>query len=232
MPKESKKGKNNRNCSLHKSKAFLYNVNNGETAMEIIKIRFKTFKIILNEEESEKYSFISDKELTDIEISRSVDEFIDDISKQESIDIKNENLLIQVYPTKNNGCEVYICGTEENNMYKDRMAPAGQKKGVSYINVYRFDDIGMLLDACSRLNAVNLDVESDVYYDTEKCKYYLLCQGISAKEMRFAFLNEYSKQLKSPYAYFVREHLKCLCKENAIERFASLNTNFSLELQS
>ena len=168
--------------------------------MEIIKIRFKTFKIILNEEESEKYNFINDRELTDDEISRSVDEFIDDIVKQESVDIKNENLLIQVYPAKNNGCEVFISGTEENNMYKDRTAPAGQKKSASYINVYRFDDINTLMDACSRLSNVNTDTDSQVYYDTEKYKYYLLCQGISSKEMRFAFLNEYARQLKSPYA--------------------------------
>ena len=198
--------------------------------MEIIKIRFKTFKIILNEKESEKYNFINDRELTDDEISRSVDEFIDDIIKQESLDIKNENLLIQVYPAKNNGCEVFISGTEENNMYKDRTAPAGQKKSASYINVYRFDDINTLMDACSRLSNVNTDTDSQVYYDTEKYKYYLLCQGISSKEMRFAFLNEYARQLKSPYAYYVREHLKCLCNENAIERFASLNTDFSFEL--
>jgi len=200
--------------------------------MEIIKIRFKTFKIILNEKESEKYNFISDRELSDEEISRSVDEFIDDIIKQESVDIKNENLLIQVYPSKNNGCEVYICGTEGNNMYKDRTAPAGQKKSASYIYVYRFDDINMLTDACSRLYNLSSDAESEIYYDNEKYKYYLLCHGISAKEMRFAFLNEYAKQLKSPYAYYVREHLKCICKENAIERFASFNTAPSLELQS
>jgi hypothetical protein len=165
-------------------------------------------------------------------MSKSVDEFINDIIEQESVDIKNENLLIQVYPSNNNGCEVYICGTEENNMYKDRMDSAGQKKSVSYICVYRFDDINMLIDACGRLSNVSSDCESEIYYDAEKYKYYLLCQGISSKEMRFAFLNEYARQLKSPYAYYVREHLKCLCNENAIERFSSLNTNFLFELQN
>ena len=40
-------------------------------------------------------------------------------------------------------------------MYKDRTVPAGQKKSASYINVYRFDDINTLMDACSRLSNVN-----------------------------------------------------------------------------
>ena len=107
-------------------------------------------------------------------------------------------------------------------MYKEKAIQGGSKRNVSYINIYRFDSLGELINACYRLHMITKDEGSQIYYDTEKDKYYLLCQSISSKEMRFAFLNEYAKQIKAQTLYYIMEHFKCICRSDAINSFSEL----------
>jgi len=107
-------------------------------------------------------------------------------------------------------------------MYKEKAIQSGFKRNTPYINIYRFESFSELINACYRLHMITEDESSQIYYDKERDKYYLLCQSISSKEMRFAFLNEYAKQLKAQTIYYVKEHFKCICQSNAISSFSEL----------
>ncbi|MBQ8393029.1 MAG: adaptor protein MecA [Clostridia bacterium] len=190
--------------------------------MEIIKINYKAVKVILNKEECEKYEFISGESISDRVMLMSLDSLLLEVKERESIDLMNGKLLVQIYPTKNLGCEIYICDTEEDKLYRDKGAQTGIKKATSCTGIYRFDSIDKLLYACCRLADCIDDEASQVYYDSCNERYYLVSTGIAPRELRFAFLNEYAKQIKLPYIHHIREHLRCICYKNAIKTMSSL----------
>ena len=190
--------------------------------MEIIKINTNAIKVILNSEESRCYDFITDDEISDDKLLKSVDSLLSKIEMTEKIDLIKNKLLIQVYPLKNSYCEIYICDTEEKSMYKDRGAPNGFKRGNTYTSVYSFDSLDKMLTVCHRLSAITDEGGAQAYYDENTGSYYLICKSISPRELRFAFINEYARQLKSSYAHHVREHTRCICDTNAVEILAGL----------
>jgi len=190
--------------------------------MEIIKINLTSVKVILSREECEKYEFLSNSELEEREMLDSIDTLLEKINKEKKLDLKNNKLLLQVYPSKSGECEIYISCTEDKIMYKEKAIQSGFKRNTPYINIYRFESFSELINACYRLHMITEDESSQIYYDKERDKYYLLCQSISSKEMRFAFLNEYAKQLKAQTIYYVKEHFKCICQSNAISSFSEL----------
>ena len=190
--------------------------------MEIIKINLTSVKVILSREECEKYEFLSNPELEEVEMLASIDTLLEKINKEKNLDLKNNKLLLQVYPSKSGECEIYISCTEDKIMYKEKTIQGGFGRNTPYINIYRFESFRELINACYRLHMITEDETSQIYYDKEKDKYYLLCKSISSKEMRFAFLNEYAKQLKAQTIYYVKEHFKCICQSNAISSFSEL----------
>ena len=190
--------------------------------MEIIKINLTSVKVILSREECGNYEFLSNSELEEKEMLHSIDTLLEKINKEEKLDLKNNKLLLQVYPSKSGECEIYISCTEDKIMYKEKSIQGSSKRNVSYISIYRFDSLREIINACYRLHMITKDESSQIYYDTEKDKYYLLCQSISPREMRFAFLNEYAKQLKSHTVYYIKEHFKCICQSDAINSFSEL----------
>lgn len=189
--------------------------------MKTIKINQSAVKVILNGEECEKYEFIKGEGTSDSEMLSSLDRLLDEIHKREGISLIGKKLLVQIYPCPDLGCEIYICDTEEERMYKEKSIHTGLKRS-PYISVYRFDSLDMLASACARLNGLTDDTGSEAYYDSEKEKYYLLCRAVAPREIRFAFMGEYSKVLKPPFAHYVREHFRCICGENAIKKFSKI----------
>ena len=188
----------------------------------IIKINKNAIKLILEPEESEKYEFITDSNATDEVMLSSLNLLLQSVKEKVSTDFLGKRLLVQVYYVKSGECEIYIASTEGDEMYKDRTAAVGIKKAVGYKGIYRFDSLDDILIACSRLKGVTDDATSQIYYDGQREKYYLVCQNISTRELRYSFLNEYSKQLKPPVYFYIKEHLKCLCDSNAINIFSNL----------
>ncbi len=190
--------------------------------MEIIKINSNAIKVILSREECEGYDFIIRDEISDDDLLKSIDCLISKIDKSEGMGLIKSKLLIQVYPLKNSGCEIYICDTEEESMYKEKSVVGGLKRGNTYTGVYRFDTLDTILSVCRRLSYITDECGAQAYYDENTGSYYLICQNISPKELRFAFINEYAKQMKASYAHHIREHLRCVCDRNAIETLSNL----------
>ena len=190
--------------------------------MEIIKINENAIKVIFDKEECLNYDFIIDADLTERETTDSLNLLLCVIKEKTGIDMADRGLLVQVYIGNDDVSEIYICSTEGDEMYKDRVVPQSTKRISAIKSVFRFDSLEIMLSACKRLNTITCEGSSEVYYDEDKGKYYLVCQNISSKELRYSFMNEYSKQLKSPSFYYIKEHLKCLCNNNAISIFSNL----------
>ena len=80
----------------------------------------------------------------------------------------------------------------------------------------------MLLKVSKRLNQIDYDGKCCALYNQESKKYYMIFEDIFSKELRFAFLKEYSKQIKSSASGYIKEHCKALIKKNTIKTLALL----------
>lgn len=192
--------------------------------MDIIKINQNAIKVALSYDECCNYEFITDTESDNELMQSSVNKLLEKIKLETGVDFSGKGLLIQVYCVRDGSCEIYIAGTEEKIVYKERIAPYGIKKNTgNYRCIFRFDCLEELISACHRLELIIDDICSQVYYEDNTEKYYLVCEGISSKELRFSFLNEYSRQIKQSSFYYIAEHFRCICEENAIKIFSDLN---------
>jgi negative regulator of genetic competence, sporulation and motility len=192
--------------------------------MDIIKINQNAIKVALSYDECCNYDFITDSRSDDERMQESVNKLLEKIKLETGVDFSSKGLLIQVYCVRDGSCEIYIASTEEKGVYKERIASYGTRKNSgSYRSIFRFDSLDILISACYRLNFITDDACSQVYYEEDLGRYYLVCEGISSKELRFSFLNEYAKQIKQAMFYHISEHLKCLCTEKAIKIFSQLN---------
>jgi len=188
--------------------------------MDIIKINQNAIKVILSCHECEGYEFISDTDSEDEIMLSSLNALLLQVKDTIGTDLIGKRLLVQVYCAHDGSCEVYIAGTEGDGVYKERVAPHNVKRATGYKCVYRFDSLDSVLTVCQRLSGITNEESSQIYYDDCKEKYYLVCESISSKEMRFSFLCEYGKQLKTPMYHYIKEHLRCLCDSNAIKIFS------------
>ena len=192
--------------------------------MDIIKINQNAIKVILSYDECSDYEFITDIESDNEHMQSSVNKLLREIKHKTEVDFSDRGLLIQVYCAKDGSCEIYIAGTEEKIVYKEKFAPYGTRKNTGNVrSIYRFDSLEVLTAACKRLRHLIEDTYSQVYYEEATLRYYLICESIFSKELRFSFLNEYAKQIKQSSFYYITEHLKCICKENAVNIFSSLD---------
>lgn len=192
--------------------------------MDIIKINQNAIKVALSYDECCNYEFITDIESDNELMQSSVNKLLEKIKLETGVDFSGKGLLIQVYCVRDGSCEIYIAGTEEKIVYKERIAPYGTRKNAGNNRcIFKFDSLDALICACYRLKLIIDDICSQVYYEESGGRYYLVCDGISSKELRFSFLSEYSRQIKQSMFYYITEHLKCICEENAINIFSDLN---------
>ena len=101
-------------------------------------------------------------------------------------------------------------------MYQERVRQDLSKKQRLSYTVYEFDSINSVIQAAKRLLSIGEGSSCSLYYDEEKSTYYFLMENINAKELRLAFLNEYSVILRSGLIPYIKEHSKCLRKKDAI----------------
>ncbi len=101
-------------------------------------------------------------------------------------------------------------------MYQERVKQDLSKKQRLSYTVYEFDSMNSVIQAAKRLLSIGEGSSCFLYYDEEKSAYYFLMENINAKELRLAFLNEYSVILRTSLIPYIKEHSKCLRKKDAI----------------
>ena len=105
-------------------------------------------------------------------------------------------------------------------MYKDREYQELAHKHKPISVTFSFDNIEKLLLAVKRLHNLNYMGESSLHYDEHRGKYYINLENVSIKDLKFAFLEEYSSCIKGVSAYYVKEHFRCICKKEAVKKLS------------
>jgi hypothetical protein len=69
---------------------------------------------------------------------------------------------------------------------------------------------------------INYKGKSFVYYDEKSKNYYMRLNRIIPKELKYAFLAEYSTRQKNILISYIIENSKSICENNSVEIFAKL----------
>ena len=202
--------------------------------MEWIRISENKLKIMLTAEDARRYALRC--ETTDLANSytrRAFREILSDIRSDTGFDATNEKVYIQMYPSKEGGCELFVTkmgllfGTDAPNG-EERECAGREKTGkvtahllTQKPEMYSFSDIERLLCACLRLMQAGFSGESSAFRDGNDT-YWLFLQppqrdGKEPAE-RLDFLSEYGKRENVKTArLYLSEHGQCICRVSAVE---------------
>ena len=203
--------------------------------MELILISESKLKIMLTADDMESYAISNEQMSYEVKTTRDGFEKILDVAKEKTgFDSASSKLLIQVYPSRNGGCEVYVireCDAKSDQGVKEKNNPPKKKKEVC---VYLFDGIDGMLRTCNMLDECGYKNESSVYYEQigDRTRYYLVLQEevpYSSQNRKRKSLSksdladEYGKRLGGrDVMMYIEEHAKRLIEKNAIKAIGGL----------
>lgn len=202
--------------------------------MEINLINDKKLKIILSPFDMSKYDINCESISYDDTHTRKILWDILDVAKEKSgFDAAQNKIYIQLFPSKNGGCELYVTKISEN----DPPMPKGSENSLQggadalteNVSVYGFLDIDKMLEVCHHLNKKGYIGESSAYAvkskGEDKNKYFLLldenipffsykCKSLNQN----AFISEFGTRYTSQSViYYLKEHGSCICNGNAVK---------------
>ncbi len=170
--------------------------------MELILISENKLKIMLSDTDMKDYSLDCDRLDYDDSETKSILRSILDRAKYETgFDSGRGSIFIQLYPSREGGCEMYVTRLNVNvkkNDGEDVISTSGKRECA-----YSFERLDDLLCVCRRLSSIGYDEKSSVWRTKEK--YYLLI--FEPEENAYIPLSEYS---------FIREYGKSENRKNVL----------------
>ena len=199
--------------------------------MEWIRISKNKLKIMLSAEDARHYELDCDAaDLGDLVTRSAFHEILSDVKKQTDFDASEDKIYIQMYPSKEGGCELFVTRMglllcEEENEISPK---TGRENGrfrlppreVTERRAFCFEKLPLLLAVCRRLGAVPRKRESEVWRD-EQSRWWLLVATKGAEKL--GFVREYGCEVRAELArLYLAEHGKIICKKNAVQTLAGL----------
>lgn len=186
--------------------------------MEIVRISEEKLKLTLGKEDLEKYSLKPEElDYDKTETRRVIWQILDDAKKRTGFDAAADRALIEAYPGRRGGCEIYVTLLCEKK----------KKKGVrGRFGIYRFENAETLFALCASLSRIGRQYESDLYRLRGDGGLFLLIKEPLEDSIRkeqtlspLSFVEEYGVRCKQagllPY---IKEHGECLIAGNAVGR--------------
>lgn len=195
--------------------------------MEFLLIGESKLKIVLSEEESKKYNI--NTALPDgggAGVRRAFWRILDMAREEVGFDPKGDKILIQFYPLRTGGCEVFV--TKLGILPESSARLVSKSNRISLLSknrsYYAFDSVDDLLTAVRaiKMAAGEISLNSDIYFDNDK--YYLSIEeyGRGGEPIEFPCILEFSRGLTDDFGIFISEHATCLIGGNAIDVFSKL----------
>lgn len=177
--------------------------------MEHILISPGKLKLMLTKRDLDKY------ELDDVTLygednfkRKAFRELLADVKRDVGFDAAEDKVLIQLYPSKDGGAEVYI------TRLGLRRFDLNEKKTNS---VYAFPSMSELISGCAKLRDAGKITKSSAWDGDGH--YYLITEEESRERDSVGGLSEICREYRSPLMEaFVKEHFHCFLESCAVER--------------
>ena len=201
--------------------------------MEWIRISKNKLKIMLSAEDARHYELdCKSADLGDLVTRSAFREILSDVKRQTDFDASEDKIYIQMYPSKEGGCEMYVTKLGEKSASEDkgehipdshRLRPLPKRR-----MAYSFDSISSLVAVCKRLSGIGFAENSSAFRShVEKDKYFLLIEEPEENAYlpltEHSFICEYGKSenLKNTLL-FIHEHTDPICQSRAVETLSRL----------
>lgn len=197
--------------------------------MELIRIGDSKLKVMLSAEDMRHYAIDGDRmDYANTETRRAIWQILDEAKQETGFDAAAGRLLIQAYPMREGGCELYVTrlphpaaqhGSEEGGTGEMR-----ETEGM-----YAFSSLERLLEACAALQRRTYRGESSAFLgEGEEC--YLLLQEpvrtgayIALGIQGMGTLVEYGCPVRRAIERaYIREHSTLLVQGAAVQTLGAL----------
>lgn len=204
--------------------------------MELIVISADKLKIMLSDTDMKKYEIDADSlEYDTAETRRAFRHILADAKVKTGFDVGKDRILVQMYPCRRGGCEMFVTKLDEQEMCtgrraergfgaaKPRLLPAGMA-GLPTL-AFSFDSLGDLIACCRRLSRAGWRGTSTAFRIDDGRLALLLCGdvGSSSPLSLGTLLADYGKR-ENPDTYrgYVGEHGDVLCPKEAVPTLGRL----------
>lgn len=195
--------------------------------MELILISDSKLKIMLTRDDMQQYALNCDTiDYDNTETRRAFWNILDEAKHRTGFDAAAERVFIQLYPSKEGGCEMYVTklGFDETRASRALLPGGSSKRGVlrSRICAYRFARLDDLLTVCRRLRGLAAPPPSTVWRDDEG-EWHLILDETDAPPAPLAFLCEFGDaEDAGRLSVYIAEHGVCVRQGDAAQVLGAL----------
>lgn len=208
--------------------------------MELILISSSKLKIMLSDADMEKYDLTAQTvDYDNTATRRAFWSILDDAKNETGFDAASDRLFIQMYPSKDGGCEMFVtklgtlCAEEdpspscppERRRSRPPLSHKSEERVKERLSVYSFEDLERLLEVCRRLLQVKWKGRSKAYRAFDgKCYLFLYERTESTLLLtRFSFIGEYGiAEHAETSSLYIKEYASPLCECAAVETLGAL----------
>ena len=194
--------------------------------MEVLKISDSKLKLMLTRGDMKQYGLDSDNpDYNDAEVRRSFFRILDTVKETHGFDAGGDKLLLQYYPSKGGGCELFV--TKLGILPLEAERAISRSGRVTLLRarraIYKFDGALELMSAVKLI--AGFSVKSSDLYLADDGSYYLdlvergVGQGSGISE--YARVLEFAKSLPPTLFPYITEHCERLTDGDAIARLTS-----------
>ncbi|MBO5790328.1 MAG: adaptor protein MecA [Clostridia bacterium] len=194
--------------------------------MELIVIDESKVKVMLSATDMQHFELdVSDMDYENRHTRSALKAILEAVRIKSGLDVTGEKMLVQVYPSKGGGCEMFI----------SRLSPPSASGALPRTltllsaknTVFRFRVFEHLLAVCRALDTSGYSLESAAYRGSDGMWYLQLQENRQSSEKSasgaLSFVQEYAEHVGGGVALaYVKEHCKCVIEKEAVKILASL----------
>ena len=195
--------------------------------MDMIRISDDKLKVILDKRDMQEYALSSESlDYDNAETRRALWEILDEAKAKLGFNAAENRILVQAYPDRKGGCEIYVTKMERSEGEK------GERKGARTLrgreSAFCFWDFEALCAVCETLSRQKREYESALYLLGDALYLFIkeeIAESIlpASRLSSLSFIEEYAKRAKTPLeAAYIKEHGEGILEESAIEKLAPL----------
>lgn len=195
--------------------------------MEFLLIGDSKLKIIMTDEDMAIFNLNTGADYASASYRRAFWKVLDLAKEEVGFDPDGDKVLIQFYPVKSGGCEVFV--TKLGILSKESARFVSRSDKVTMLSkargCYAFEKIEDLKSFAISVKATAPPPypNSDVYISAGGKPYLIIEEyGKGGESSEFPSILEYSRALSPDFEFFISEHLCRLTNGDAIEKISEL----------
>lgn len=198
--------------------------------MELILISDSKLKIMLSRQDMEYYELCNEEiDYDSTETRRAFWQILDEAKHKTGFDAAEEKVFIQLYPSKEGGCEMYVTKVGVIPSLAAELSERSAEVRVGRVGHYRFRRQEELLCVCRILLKNGYHGESSAYL-LDDGTYALLIHEVGRSPHSYAgapdtysFIEEFGRREQGhERAVLLKEHGTCLCGTDAVQILGKL----------